>query len=162
MAAAETRQAAEHAAEAGRLACEEWNLRMIGFGGPVEPSPTVAQAIAAGYVHLEILCARCGTHALLHLGAVADTRRQPDTPIWRLQGLLRCRNCSYERRLPPPRGLTRWKPPAALVRLRRRRSLEFEPWYPDEEKTPGTRAIPSIRNSHAVDSHKRTRFPHRA
>lgn len=128
----ETRRAAEHALAAGRLACEEWNLRMVGVGGPAEPSPTVGQALAAGYPYLEIRCKRCATHALIHLGAVAEGRRSPDMEIWRLEDLLRCRHCSYERRLPAPRGAPRWRPPAGLVRLRRRRSLEFEPWYPEE------------------------------
>jgi DNA-directed RNA polymerase subunit RPC12/RpoP len=138
-AARESAKATEHAALAARLACEEFNLRMIGFGGPPKPSPTVGQAIGAGYVWLEIRCRRCSTHALLHLGAVNDARRSPDLAVWEVEDSLRCRHCSYERRLPPPRGVRRWKPPAALVRLRKARSLDFEPWYPEEEPRPPPR-----------------------
>src|SRR6201994_2901147 len=41
------------------LACQSWNERMWADGGPVDPSPTVDQAINDGYPWLEIECSRC-------------------------------------------------------------------------------------------------------
>ena len=47
------RAAAERAAEArkqaDRLAVEAWNKRMLGFKGPAQPSPTLGDAINAGF-----------------------------------------------------------------------------------------------------------------
>ena len=51
-------RAAERAAEArkdaDRLACEAWNKRMLGFQGPAQPSPTLGDAINAGFGYLEV------------------------------------------------------------------------------------------------------------
>jgi hypothetical protein len=47
------RMAAERASsarnEADKLACDAWNKRMLGFKGPAQPSPTVGDALNAGY-----------------------------------------------------------------------------------------------------------------
>ena len=47
------RGSAERAAaarkEADRLACEAWNKRMLGYRGPAQPSPTLGDALNAGY-----------------------------------------------------------------------------------------------------------------
>jgi hypothetical protein len=37
---------------ADRLACEAWNQRMPGFQGPAQPSPTLGDALNAGYLYL--------------------------------------------------------------------------------------------------------------
>lgn len=51
------RASAERAAEArkvaDRLACEAWNQRMLGFRGPAQPSPTLGDALNAGYLYLD-------------------------------------------------------------------------------------------------------------
>ena len=39
--------------EADRLACEAWNKRMLGFQGPAQPSPTLGDALHAGYGFVE-------------------------------------------------------------------------------------------------------------
>jgi hypothetical protein len=43
------RHAAEVAADArknaDRLACEAWNMRMLGFQGPAQPSPALGDAL---------------------------------------------------------------------------------------------------------------------
>ncbi|MEY9403640.1 hypothetical protein ABIF79_010015 [Bradyrhizobium japonicum] len=39
---------------ADKLACESWNERMWADGGPIDPSPTVDQAMNGGYPWLEI------------------------------------------------------------------------------------------------------------
>ena len=50
---ASVRAAAERATEArkeaDRLAVEAWNKRMLGFQGPAQPSPTLGDALNAGY-----------------------------------------------------------------------------------------------------------------
>ncbi|MCC8974317.1 hypothetical protein H8B01_28605, partial [Bradyrhizobium sp. Cham227] len=42
--------------EADDLACQSWNERMWADGGPIDPSPTIDQAINGGYSWLEIRC----------------------------------------------------------------------------------------------------------
>ena len=60
---ASIRAAAERAAEArkqaDRLAVEAWNARMLGFQGPAQPSPTLGDALNAGYLFLEVRCFGC-------------------------------------------------------------------------------------------------------
>ena len=57
---ASVRAAAERAREArreaDRLAVEAWNKRMLGFQGPAQPSPTLGDAINAGFGYLEVRC----------------------------------------------------------------------------------------------------------
>jgi hypothetical protein len=45
--------------EADNLACQSWNERMWSDGGPIDPSPTIDQAINGGFSWLEIECSRC-------------------------------------------------------------------------------------------------------
>src|SRR3979490_2431992 len=45
--------------EADNLACQSWNEKMGPDGGPMEPSPTIDQAINGGFPWLEIECSRC-------------------------------------------------------------------------------------------------------
>jgi hypothetical protein len=42
-------RAKEARKEADRLACEAWNYRMLGYKGPAQPSPTLGDALNAGY-----------------------------------------------------------------------------------------------------------------
>ena len=49
-------RATEARKEADRLACEAWNKRMLGFQGPAQPSPTMGDAINAGFGYLEVNC----------------------------------------------------------------------------------------------------------
>jgi hypothetical protein len=44
---------------ADKLLCESWNERMWADGEPIDPSPSVDQAINGGYPWLEIECSRC-------------------------------------------------------------------------------------------------------
>jgi hypothetical protein len=54
---ASVRAAAEWATEvrkeADQLVCEAWNKRMLGFKGPAQPSPTLGDALNAGYGFVE-------------------------------------------------------------------------------------------------------------
>ena len=76
------RASAERAAaarkEADRLACEAWNTRMLGYRGPAQPSPTLGDALNAGYLYLEVRCLGCDTHQTVALDIV---RRPKSTPI---------------------------------------------------------------------------------
>src|ERR1700682_2803429 len=47
--------------KADRLLCESWNERMWSDGEPIDPSPSVDQAVNGGFPWLEIRCARCKT-----------------------------------------------------------------------------------------------------
>src|SRR5882672_3509846 len=84
---ASVRAAAERAAEArkeaDRLAVEAWNKRMLGFQGPAQPSPTLGDAINAGFGYLEVKCLGCNTHQTVALDIV---RRPKTTPIPSLSG----------------------------------------------------------------------------
>jgi hypothetical protein len=92
---ASVRAAAERAKqarkEADRLAVEAWNKRMLGFQGPAQPSPSVGDALNAGYGYLEVKCLGCNTHQTVALDIV---RRPKATPVHEtrtlhaLQGLL--------------------------------------------------------------------------
>jgi len=60
------RYSAERAKEArkvaDRLAVKAWNDRMLGYQGPAQPSPTIGDALNAGYGYLEVRCLGCDTH----------------------------------------------------------------------------------------------------
>jgi hypothetical protein len=89
------RASAERAAaarkQADRFACEAWNKRMLAFKGPAQPSPTLGDALNAGYPYLEDKCLGCNTHQTVAL----DVARRPKaTPIHELELYMRCRPCS--------------------------------------------------------------------
>jgi hypothetical protein len=84
---ATNRKAARKAArEADRAEAEAWSIRMEGYGGPAQPSPTIGQCLNGGLGWLEVECNRCKTQASLPL---ADIRRPRDTPIWKLEAALK-------------------------------------------------------------------------
>jgi len=99
------RASAERAAEArkhaDRLACEAWNKPMLGFQGPAQPSPTLGEALNAGYLYLEVKCLGCDTHQTVALDIV---RRAKTTPIHELERYMRCSDCSQVRRHPYKRS----------------------------------------------------------
>jgi hypothetical protein len=45
--------------QADKLLCESWNERMWSDGEPIDPTPTIDQAVNGGFPWLEIQCARC-------------------------------------------------------------------------------------------------------
>src|SRR4249920_1171085 len=91
MRAETARQEARKAARAAdRAEAEAWSIRMEGYGGPAQPSPTIGQCLNGGYGWLEIECCRCKTRASLPLDAILRAR---DTPIWKLEPSFRCRSC---------------------------------------------------------------------
>src|SRR6204780_4338677 len=92
------RMSAERAKEArkqaDRLACEAWNYRMLGYKGPAQPSPSLGDALNAGYLYLEVRCLGCDSHQTVVLNIV---RRPKATPIHDLERYMRCKDCSQVR-----------------------------------------------------------------
>jgi hypothetical protein len=114
-------RAKEAAREADRAEAHAWSLRMEGFGGPAQPSPTIAQCLHGGYGWLEVKCHRCETSASIPLDAVC---RPPDTPIWKLEAAFRCRSC----------GTRRYKPPVHMIKLTERQEITPYVWcYPSDD-----------------------------
>ena len=116
---------AKHARkEADRLACEAWNFRMLGYQGPAQPSPTIGDALNAGYGYLEVRCLGCDTHQTVALDII---RRPKVTPIHELERYMRCKNCSRLRGYPYKRS--------HLVALRPTKISASDPpsvWWPGE------------------------------
>jgi hypothetical protein len=114
------RIAAERAAEARKqadqLACEAWTKRMLAFKGPAQPSPTLGDALNAGYLYLEVRCLGCDTHQTVALDIV---RRPKTTPIHELERYMRCKDCSEVRGYPYKRS--------HLVALRRTKISASDP-----------------------------------
>jgi hypothetical protein len=96
------RMAAERAAaarkEADKLACEAWNRRMLAFKGPAQPSPTLGDALNAGYGYLEVRCLSCDTHQTVALDVI---RRPKAIPVRELERYMRCKDCSEVRGYSP-------------------------------------------------------------
>ena len=95
---------------------------MEGYGGPAQPSPTIAQCLHGGLGWLEVECNSCKTRASLPLDAI---RRPRDTPLWKLEASLKCRSCR--------RG--RYAPPVHMIKLTETREITPYLWvHPDEER----------------------------
>ena len=45
--------------DADEYACIAWNNRMLGYKGPAQPSPTIGDALNAGFGYLEVRCLGC-------------------------------------------------------------------------------------------------------
>jgi phage FluMu protein Com len=95
--------------QADRLLCESWNERMWSDGEPIDPSPTIDQAVNGGYAWLEIECSRCKTRRDVDLAVLRHSRT---TFVHDLVGRLRCSKCAKANR----------RPAATLLQLAPRRS----------------------------------------
>jgi len=116
-------RAQEARKEVDRLACEAWNYRMLGYKGPAQPSPTLGDALNAGYPYLEVRCLGCDTHQTVAL----DVVRRPKTAIHELERYMRCKDCSQMRGYAFKRS--------HLVALRHRKISASDPpstWWPGE------------------------------
>jgi len=85
-------------------------------------SPTLGDALNAGYLYLEVRCLGCDTHQTVALDIV---RRPKTTPIHELERYMRCKDCSEVRGYPYKRS--------HLVALRRTKiSARDAPstWWP--------------------------------
>jgi hypothetical protein len=77
--------------EADKLSCESWNERMWAYGEPIDPSPTVDQAINGGFPWLEIECSRCKAKRDVDL---AQLPHVATTCVHDLATRLRCQRCA--------------------------------------------------------------------
>jgi hypothetical protein len=66
-------------------------------GEPIDPSPTIDQAVNGGFPWLEIQCARCKTPSDVDLAAM---KHPPTTFVHDLASRLRCRKCAGADRRP--------------------------------------------------------------
>ena len=115
------KRAVEAAREADRAEAEAWSVRMEGYGGPAQPSPTIRQCLNGGLGWLEVECKRCKTRASIPLDAL---RRPRDTPLWKLEASLKCRSCRKGR----------YAPPVHMIRLKAERAVALTKWFhPSEE-----------------------------
>jgi hypothetical protein len=115
-------QARKAAKEADRAEAHAWSLRMEGYGGPAQPSPTIGQCLNGGLGWLEVECNRCKARASLPLDAI---RRPRDTPLWKLEASLKCRSCRKGRNAPP----------VHMIKLTETREVTRYRWvHPDEER----------------------------
>jgi hypothetical protein len=80
------KRAVEATRDADRAEAKAWSVRMEGFGGPAQPSPTIGQCLNGGLGWLEVECNRCETKASIPLDAI---RRPRDTPLWKLEASLK-------------------------------------------------------------------------
>jgi phage FluMu protein Com len=99
---------------ADKLLCESWNERMWADGEPIDPSPTIDQAVNGGYSWLEIECSRCRTKRDVDMAAL---RHPPTTFVHDLASRLRCSKCAKAGR----------RPAATLLQLAQRAR------HPDQE-----------------------------
>jgi hypothetical protein len=96
---------------------------MLGFQEPVQPSPTLGDALNAGYRYLEVLLGCDANHTVaLHI-----VRRPKATPVHELERYMRCKDCSEVRGYPYKRS--------HLVALRPNKISASDPpstWWPGE------------------------------
>jgi hypothetical protein len=118
-------RAKEAVREADAAECLLWSEQMERFGGPAQPSPTIAQCLNGGYGWLQVKCHRCETSASIPLEHV---RRPGDTPIWKLEAALKCRSCRTPRHLPP----------VHMIKLTKEREIAPYVWvHPDDDERLG-------------------------
>jgi hypothetical protein len=119
----------EAAREADRAEAAAWSIRTEGYGGPAQPSPTIAQCINGGLGWLEVRCLGCDTNQTVALDVV---RRPKHTPIHELERYMRCKDCSKLRGYPYKRS--------ALVALRPTKISASDPpstwWRESDEQKP--------------------------
>jgi hypothetical protein len=101
--------------DADRAEVEAWSIRMEGYGGPAQPSPTIGQCLTGGLGWLEVECNRCKTRASLPLDAI---RRPRNTPPWKLEASLKCRSCRKGR----------YAPPVHIIKLTEQREISPHKW----------------------------------
>ncbi|MBR1366851.1 MULTISPECIES: hypothetical protein [Bradyrhizobium] len=83
--------------QADKLLSESWNERIWADGGPIDPSPTIDQAINGGYSWLQIECSRCKAARDVDM---ATLRHPPTTFVHDLASRLRCSKCAKAERRP--------------------------------------------------------------
>jgi hypothetical protein len=95
---------------------------MLAFKGPAQASPTLGDALNAGYLYLQVRCLGCDTHQTVALGIV---RRPKTAPIHELERYMRCKDGSALRGYPYKRS--------HLIALRTTKISTSDPpshWWP--------------------------------
>ncbi|MBR1208896.1 MULTISPECIES: hypothetical protein [unclassified Bradyrhizobium] len=92
--------------EADELLCQSWNEKMWPDGGPIDPSPSIDQAVNAGYPWLEIKCSGCKTPRAVDLAALPHVGT---THVHDLAGRLRCQKCRKAGKRPAAELLQLWQ-----------------------------------------------------
>jgi phage FluMu protein Com len=95
-----TKELGKARAMTGILAAQSSEMRakrMWSDGEPIDPSPTIDQAINGGFPWLEIPCSRCKTPNDVDLAAL---KHPPTTFVHDLASRLRCRKCAKTGRRP--------------------------------------------------------------
>jgi phage FluMu protein Com len=82
---------------ADKLLCESWNEKMWSAGEPIDPSPTIDQALNGGYPWLQIECSRCKSPNEVDMAAL---NHPPTTCVHDLASRLRCQKCTKASRRP--------------------------------------------------------------
>ena len=103
----------------------EISARSFSARAAAQPSPTLGDALNAGYLYIEVKCLGCDTHQTVTLDVV---RRPKTTPIHELERYMRCRDCSQVRGYAYKRS--------HLVALRQRKISASDPpsmWWPGEQ-----------------------------
>jgi hypothetical protein len=72
-------------------------MRVLGYQGAAQPSPTTSDAPNARYGHLEVRCLGCDTNQTVALDIV---RRPKTTPVRELERYMRRKHCSKLREYP--------------------------------------------------------------
>jgi hypothetical protein len=80
-----------------RAEAEASSIQIVGYCGPVQPSPTIAQCLDGGYGWLEVERHLCKARASIPLDAIRCPR---NTPIWKLEAALKCQSCRKGRYSP--------------------------------------------------------------
>jgi hypothetical protein len=75
----------------GRARLRRLDKRMLGYKGPAQPSPTLGDALNAGYVYLEVHCHGCETNQTVALSII---RRPKATSIHELERRMCSKQCS--------------------------------------------------------------------
>jgi hypothetical protein len=119
--------------EADDLACQSWNERMWSDGGPIDPSPTIDQAINGGFPWLEIKCSRCQTPRDVDLCALPHV---PTTCVHDLAGRLVCQKCKKAGKRPA--AMLRANTALALSAAGR---LNAKPYAPQAVRQSGSPAL---------------------
>jgi len=113
--------------DADRLACIAWNKLMLEAGGPAQPSPTLGDALNAGFGYIEVRCLGCDTNQTVALDVVRGPKA---TPIYELERYMRCKDCSQLRGYPYKR--------TALIALRGTKILAADAtpiWSPHQDES---------------------------
>lgn len=122
---------------ADRIECEAWS-GALRFGLDVQrTSPTLGQAINAGYTSLTVQCNQCRQYRAVDL---TKLKLRPDRRLWSLESTLFCQPCRAANEADTARdGKHRWKPRAVITDI-------APPYRPAPEPDPAP-SLPTSKRS---------------